>query len=170
MKKYFLFLTAIYFTTFLASCSKSTTGPLDCRINFKIRFLDKYTGVDLGLDGASFLDSVKITSYVNWGKGYDSIGWDRDIQVVLENAAKYYVFSSSDFDLCNEDIYLNIKENKYIISYAEGMPYDSVEFRTMKINSNFTIIYFLNNSLIDTISFSKIITTDIKTPVINIKK
>jgi len=159
--------------TLAISCSKPTIEPLDCRINYTIRFLDKDTGEDIisrDASGISFWEALEFINYVKFGEAIAVNGKEKTAQKTYKEGFTYLFFSSSALDICVQRTYLNVTEDKYIISYTEGLQPDSIIVRLEKINAEFLISYYLNDSLVETINTTKGYDTDLKLPVIDIRK
>ena len=173
MKRHYLFLITICLMTLTISCSKSTTGPDECPILFTIRFLDKDTGEDIisrDTSGITFLQSIRITNYVNWGTGDWVDSREKSINRDYRDGFTYLKFTSGTFNICKEQIYSPPKGDKYIINYEEGVQPDSITVRLERINADFSISCYLNDSLVEKITTTRAHTRRLELSVIDIRK
>lgn len=170
MKSKHLLVLTIILSLFSYSCSKSTIGPSDCGLLFTIQYIDINTGKDIGTEGVAFLDSLKITNFTNWGDGFSNIGEDVYVNKTFDKGKTFFSFLSPSFDLCNNNIYLAPKVDKYNISYSGLMQSDSIIFFIYNDNDLNTITYSFNDSLIGTLLRKDLKSSVTDLPTIQIKK
>lgn len=155
----------------ISSCKKATViEPPNCFITFKLQFIDKNNGEDLAILASNFIDSLKITNFVNEGNGYLTPGKTMFLNSKLETDKVYIKFIASSFYYCKKSENSKIQEDKYIIEYSDKFSNDSILIRLDNSPNAILFSCYLNDSLIDDFSIDDFKSSSLYLPTLQIKK
>jgi hypothetical protein len=158
-KSLYLIILSLIFNA--GGCSKSTIGDPKCDFYFNLRFIDKVTGEDLGLNGPTFSDSLIILNYNS----------PVFLNKTINDTSVFWGLLASSINYCNEIHYKNstIRE-QFIISYTYDKKSDTLLVTTGKIGSDLLMTYYLNDSVINVVNKNQFISSTIELPTIQILK
>lgn len=163
------FIYSIVFLFLVSACAKAVVEPPDCGFRINLQFIDKTSGEDLGYNNSPLLDSLNITKDFIVDNQVVSSGLKTSFNYIFEENKKiYFIISNTNF--CKQNVFKNSYKDVYVISCNSSVKKDTVSLLYYLNENEPYISFFLNDSLIDDIKKSEIITQTTSLPILQLKK